>query len=68
MTPSDNPKMVAVAQSLGFEKKEAKLFLQLMARFAEIDMPFWKAVESAIMLTIDGGTVVAYTKEREEKT
>lgn len=43
--PSDNSKMVAVAQSLGFEKKEAKLFLQLMARFAEIKMPFWKAVE-----------------------
>jgi hypothetical protein len=66
MTPSDNPKMVAVAQSLGFEKKEAKLFLQLMARFAEIEMPFWKAVENAIILVIDGGTCIAYTKEIEK--
>jgi hypothetical protein len=45
-----NPKLIKAAQCLGFNKKEAKLFVDVMARFAQLEMPFFQAVETAIIL------------------
>tara|TARA_Y100000004_G_scaffold133796_1_gene151259 strand:+ start:710 stop:913 length:204 start_codon:yes stop_codon:yes gene_type:complete len=61
-----NPKLILAAQSLGFDKKEAKLFVDVMGRFAQLEMPFFEAVETAIVL-IGTESRHIYIRNRDKK-
>ena len=62
-----NPKLILAAQSLGFDKEEAKLFVDVMGRFAQLEMPFIEAVETAIVLIGTESRHIYIKKDKEGK-
>lgn len=65
MSKPSNPKLIEAAESLGLSRTEAKLFVQLMARFAKLEMNFFEAVETAITLIATEGSHI-YMKNVEK--
>lgn len=65
-----NKKLMDVAKKLGFGRKKQNLFCELMARFAELEMPFWNAVNISLHLIVMEGTHVhqKINEESEKKS
>lgn len=60
-----NNHLVEVAEKLGFETSKQKLFCDIMARFQEIEVPFWNAVNISLHLLVMEGTHI-HNKKKEK--
>lgn len=62
-----NKKLMDVAKKLGFERKKQTLFCELMARFSELEMPFWNAVNISLHLVVMEGTHIHQRTNKKSK-